>query len=190
MMALHADHDLLQSYLDGMLDAVEAAALESRFVNDPELANALLFLTREEAILREWSATTRAAAQVSPADVAASTSTGQPSVAAAPRRRFARISGFATVAASLAALVIYFMQPDRPAGGPAIATFEDIQGEVMVVGRDGRSEAARTGQSDLRRAGSADGRGRQFHGGADSRLPPGARFETRIRLRNWFRIRR
>ena len=51
-------HDLerLQAYLDGVLSAAEARALESRLKSEIPLAKTLLALAQEEAVLLEWSA--------------------------------------------------------------------------------------------------------------------------------------
>src|SRR5881227_3729874 len=49
------DADLLQAYLDGRLTAAEAEALEERLRQEPALADALVILAREEAILTEWA---------------------------------------------------------------------------------------------------------------------------------------
>src|SRR5262245_61798459 len=60
LMALHPEHDLLQAYLNGELDAVGQPLLESRLLHEPALADALLILCREDATMREWSESTSA----------------------------------------------------------------------------------------------------------------------------------
>ncbi len=50
-----ADDDALQRYLNGELPAVNAEALEKRLLEEPLLAERLLSLARDEAVLREWA---------------------------------------------------------------------------------------------------------------------------------------
>ena len=55
-----ADLDLLQAYLDRRFDAAATAALETRLQAEPVLAEALVTLAREEAIVCEWAKGARA----------------------------------------------------------------------------------------------------------------------------------
>src|SRR5438128_174073 len=49
------DADLLAAYLDGRLAHTEVMALEERLRREPALADGLVILAREEAILSEWA---------------------------------------------------------------------------------------------------------------------------------------
>src|SRR5581483_4464099 len=99
-MALHAEHDLLQAYLDGELPAEECRALEERLKVEPALAEALIELSREDAILCEWVSSTQAAEEAVQAEAALV-------VSASPARRWRgrrmRAAVFAAVAVAAAA---------------------------------------------------------------------------------------
>ena len=56
-----SDADLLQAYLDCRLSSADAVVLEERLLQEPALADALLILACEEAILTEWAPTARVA---------------------------------------------------------------------------------------------------------------------------------
>src|SRR5262249_5379531 len=56
VVSAHPDAERLQAYLDGELPGDEAAAVEARLKAEPELAEALVVLARDEAVIREWAA--------------------------------------------------------------------------------------------------------------------------------------
>src|SRR5262249_5673797 len=56
-----SDADRLQAYLDGRLSTADVPAVEARLQTEPQLADALLTLAREEAILTEWARAVSAA---------------------------------------------------------------------------------------------------------------------------------
>ena len=142
----HPDHDLLQAYLDGALDAAESAALEARLRHDSVLADALALMAREEAIFREWSATTQAAEQVAPKTVAElSPANAEPGRRS--RIRLARWAALAAIAACILAVAVYLTPPKNISPESVVATLEDVQGEVKIVARDGRVELAEKGQT-------------------------------------------
>lgn len=143
-MQSHPDHDLLQAYLDGALNAGDAAALEARLTGDTTLADALALMAREEAIFREWSATTSAAEQVSQSTVAELSSAGvEP--ARRPGIRLARWAAVVAIAASALVLAVYLTPPRDTAPGTVVATLENVQGEVKIVARNGKVEFAANG---------------------------------------------
>src|SRR5436309_3526635 len=90
-----ADVDLLQSYLDNLLTPAEGAALQARLVHEPALADALLCLAREEAVLREWAPTAVSPRPVLPLPVAAR-----------PRRWRAAFAGACAAAVLVACLLL------------------------------------------------------------------------------------
>ena len=130
-MAATDDHDLIQSYLDGELAAPAAAALEQRLAREPQLADMLITLSREEAIVSEWA---KSQAVVAAADL-------QPAAALpTPARKSRPWLAAGALIAGLAALVAVttmggLLSP--PAHSPVYAQLEDVQGEVYVVSETG-----------------------------------------------------
>src|SRR5262245_24799468 len=61
-MKPHSDIDFIQAYLDGQLSHEQTVALENRLRTDRKLAELLLRVSREEAILTEWSGSQAAVA--------------------------------------------------------------------------------------------------------------------------------
>jgi WD40 repeat protein/ferric-dicitrate binding protein FerR (iron transport regulator) len=132
-----ADGDLLQSYLDNQLTPVETAALQARLVREPALADALLLLSREEAVLREWAPTAVSPRTVLPLPVP-------------PRRRIwrAALAGACAAAVLLVSLLLinWKQQPTPEPAAVAVAELEEVQGEVSVVTEKGE-ETALSGRS-------------------------------------------
>ena len=131
------DDELLQAYLDGRLDAAEVARVQQRLAAEPTLANQLLSLSREEAIITEWAHAHRA---------------NREGTEPVRRRYFPRPFVFGLAAAALAATLLVavwtgFFRPPGPddADGEEMAELTDVAGEVFIVGKSGESTAAKAG---------------------------------------------
>jgi WD40 repeat protein len=162
-----ADDDLLHAYLEGGLSAAEARGLEERLKAEPSLAEALVRLAREEAVLREWACADRAARDAAAEILGAWTTlpgregeSGPPDHSRRPsgRSRSRRPSGrsrsrlafplvwwfraaavlLALAATSLAILLL--LSGERPSRGAAgaLAQVSSIHGEVWRVTTDGQ----------------------------------------------------
>jgi len=149
-MALHADHDLLQAYLDGALTADDRARLEVRLRCQPDLSDALVILAQEEAICSEWAAAHAAAdavldkAQVAPTDATLIRSACYRS----RRPRRVALALAATAAAVLLAVVgVYVSRPGPNSAGSILALLEEVQGDVVLVSADGEARNAEAGQA-------------------------------------------
>jgi WD40 repeat protein len=142
MMSSSTDTDRLLAYLHGELPADDAAALEERLKAEPALADALVRLAYEEAVLTEWAQAARAAAG-EPGLPA-----GCPSCVPASRgrsrlgRRLALAAGALAALFALAAAWVYFAGVGGPAEAGPVAELEAVQGEVYVVTDAGRAPAA------------------------------------------------
>lgn len=147
-MPHHDDLDLLQAYLDGALDAREAAALEVRLKAEPELAEMLVRLAREDAVLVDWARSHRSAAQIQEQ---------LPNTVPLRRWDVARVLPAAVLVAAAAviviALVTYFTPPPAPAPmGPAptaVAVLHEAYGQVELVNEDGEATPIAAGQELL-----------------------------------------
>ena len=136
-----SDADLLLAYLDGSLSDEDAERLQSRLKAEPALAELLVALARDEAVIAEWAAAARAA---------------EAPVPLVPRRPAARRFAFraAAVAAVLVVGVIAAYFGFRPAAGPgpgpepiaAVARLDDVQGEAFLVAAGGPAVPAQAGQ--------------------------------------------
>ncbi len=139
-----ADLDLLQAYLDGQLGPAETLAFEARLKGEKPLAQALLSLVREEAILNRWACAATAS------DVPS-----MPGCQVQPRRRrfgpwLARIGLAAAVLAGvLLSAALWYRWPfsAKPVAAvqPAIhglARLELLQGDVQIVKAAGPVYAA------------------------------------------------
>jgi ferric-dicitrate binding protein FerR (iron transport regulator) len=184
-MTTPADLDLLLAYLDGDLSAEDTLALERRLKADPSLAQALISLSRDDAVIRLWARAARAADAVW---VAADAHT--PPVVPRPRRR-ARLwlAACAAVAAVAAVVVLPALFRDRPdeqattpePEGPALAHVEDVQGDVfLLLGQERRRLANGAGVAAGQELLAGD------DGSAAIRYADGTRLElgsgTRVRL--------
>lgn len=139
------DRDRLQAYLDGELSPDEAATMEARLAAEPRLAEMLLELARDEAILREWA---RVAGRVPAVDRA--DPLDAPSLPFKPRKA-ATFAGWKV--ASIAALVLISLgvvlwKPWREQAGTtaAFARLEQFVGNVAVIGLHERA-TAQSGQA-------------------------------------------
>jgi anti-sigma factor RsiW len=149
------DQEYLQAYLDGELAPEQAAALEIRLRSDPRVADALMRLAREEAVLTEWGRSTRALSAPDTGDTPSPNlipfATALPMAPVAKpthRRRLVLILALSSVAA---ALVVYFgTSKFKPAPAPVAATdlaqLEEVRGSVHVVTEKGDHVPAHTGQ--------------------------------------------
>jgi dipeptidyl aminopeptidase/acylaminoacyl peptidase len=145
-MIAAADLDLLQAYLDRRLSNTETAALEARLRTESTLAEALVELAREDAILTEWARGVHALEGASQDDSPAA----DPLPAAGPVRRRLRpwlLIGSAVAAAAAAAMLATFLgRPSWEGVAPVVlAVLEEVQGDVYVVSAAGRLPA-HTGQ--------------------------------------------
>lgn len=139
-MISSSDGELLQAYLDGELPASELAGLQARVGAEPALADALIQLSREEAIIREW-------AQASAAS--GGTETGKPASepkqGTAWRRRLVFtglfLSGAAAAVLILAATTGFFRTPLDEA-----PTLAEVHGKVYLVPEVGQEWPAVAGQ--------------------------------------------
>ncbi len=134
-MITPADLDLLEAYLERRLGDAETAALQARLVAEPELAEALVVLAREEAILVEWARGVRAGEGVA----------AEPLAVPHRRRRWLFIGSAVAAAAALVALAAFLTRPTGDGTRPALAVLDEVQGNVFVVGATGRVQA-RPGQ--------------------------------------------
>ncbi|MBY0523182.1 MAG: FecR domain-containing protein [Gemmataceae bacterium] len=140
------DREPLQAYLDGELSETEAAALELRLRSEPALADALVLLSREEAILGEWAGSARAN-QEHEAEAATLPMSGAASV-----RRFTIRRLIAIAASGVAALVavgflsLLFLGGGHNEPSSTLATVEEMHGDVFIVSENGKSIAAQLGQ--------------------------------------------
>jgi len=137
-----ADLDLLQAYLDHRLDDAASVALEARLTAEPALAETLVALACEEAILSEWARGVRALQGTSRDD----SPPADPLPAARPVRRRARpwlvIGSAVAAAAAVAALATFLGRPSWDVAAPAaLAVLEEVQGDVYVVSPAGRVPA-------------------------------------------------
>jgi WD40 repeat protein len=153
------DADLLEAYLDGRLAAAELATLEARLLREPGVADALVRLAREEAILAEWAR----AAQV--ADSAAAERTADPGFAIASatvgpnplprirRRTLYRAAILSIVSAAavilLAVLGVALMRQGTNREPYFLAELEEVQGDVSIRTDSGAIIAAQPGQKLL-----------------------------------------
>jgi WD40 repeat protein len=177
-MALHSEHDLLQAYLEGTLPDKERASLEARLAREPQLAEALVVLAREEAVYAEWAASHSTTDRV--LCEARRTLPG-----ARKPRRLRRIVAVATAVAAIVVFSIfgaYLRRPSLPAASNILAQLEDVQGDVVLVSAEGTILDAEAGQSlypgqEIRTGGEGSSTAIRVQ---DSRLVLAS--ETRIRL--------
>jgi len=135
-MIAAADLDLLQAYLDCRLGEAETAALEARLLAEPALADALVTLAREEAVLTEWAKGVRAL------EHATGTAAGDFATAGRRVRRWLVIGSAVAAAAAVAAVATFLGGPALDRAGPAaLAVLEEVHGEVYVIGAAGRVPA-------------------------------------------------
>jgi WD40 repeat protein len=179
-MSAHPEHDRLQAYLDGSLEVDAVVELEARLRTDPDLAAALVYLAREEAIYTEWASVTVLAGQepthnrVRPGNL--------------QRRRWLSRQWVALGLITACAILLMLggiarRHPDSPSTAIAWASLEDIQGLVEVISPEGQVETAQLGQrllvgQEIRTGDVGSTTVRYPHN--NSRLMLGS--ETRVRL--------
>lgn len=147
------DADLLQAFLDGRLADDEVAVLEARLVREPALADTLVSLAREEAILAEWVRAGRAGDGTAPPSAAVLARDGRSGAieSARPRRPFHRRPAAAALlllaaAAILLAVLGVPITPHRQPGDAVfLASLEDVEGDVSIVTASGAVIPARRG---------------------------------------------
>ncbi len=143
-MNVPSDSDLLQAYLDGTLPAAEVGALEERLKEEPALAEALVRLSREEAVLREWACAEKAARQATAEILGAWTTlpprergkTSPPGRSrVAPPWRMLRAAAVLLALAAGSLGVLLYLSGDRPPRGKAsaLALVSSVHGEVWLV---------------------------------------------------------
>jgi len=142
------DRDLLQAYLDDELSAESAAQLEARLRAEPALADALIELGREEAILMEWARSSRATTE---AGAEAAATLALPAGPRSRKRRWAWRAAVSLAAAAAVAGIAFLLDGfsgsvERPSE-PALAHLEEIQGDVFILPEDGEAIPAQAGQA-------------------------------------------
>jgi WD40 repeat protein len=150
-MIAPADSDLLQAYVDGELAAEQAAQLEARLCAEPALADALIALGYEEAILTEWARSSRASTEVAEVARLPVRSASSRSLATSATRRWAWVAAGGLAAAAAVAGIAFLLgglsgSVDRPPE-TALAHVEEIQGDVFILPEDGEAVPAQLGQS-------------------------------------------
>lgn len=123
-------HDSLIAYLRDELSAVDSTRLSARLAHEPETADRLMELAREEAALRAWT-TARAASRELDEAVA-----GQPiAPETTPSWRFhrrIRTGAGVAVISTVAVLVALLLARSAPESAPSVATIESVGGTVRV----------------------------------------------------------
>jgi anti-sigma factor RsiW len=140
------ESDLLQAYLDGLLGQDQVRALEHRLIHEPRLADALMTLAREDAIVQRWA--TGWAPEAIPVPEAVPVrpaAKSQPSLWPRTTWRQRTVAAAAVLLVTTAAgLVFWSGKSDHRE--TASARVEEVQGDVVVVSENGDPVAARPGQ--------------------------------------------
>jgi WD40 repeat protein len=147
-MTVRPDLELLEAYLGGELTAAETAALEARLKTEPALAEALVRLAREEAVLKEWAGAMVSAAGADPAPAARVVV-----VAPRPQRRRGAVGAALALAATVVLLAVgghlilrqSEPEPRRGPSRPVLAVLQSVRGEVRVTTGAGRIRVAGSG---------------------------------------------
>lgn len=153
------DLDALQAYLDGTLPEADTPALESRLKNEPELAEALVRLSREEAVLVDWARSHRSAAQIREQ---------LPLPIRSKRWDVSRVMPAAVLTAAAAAVVLAALPFFRPGQVPVatpegtqVAVIQEAYGQVDLVAENGETTPITTGHrlhaGQVVRTGSTEG---------------------------------
>jgi hypothetical protein len=142
-MPAHPDHDRLQAYLDGGLEPDAVVELEARLRREPDLAAALVYLAREEAVCKEWASVTALTVQD-----AAGKSNGQ-GLRSRRRRVSRRVLALGLIAGCAFLLLLGGIgrrHPNSPGTPTAWASLEEIQGLVEIISPEGDIEVAQIGR--------------------------------------------
>jgi WD40 repeat protein len=142
------DADLLQAYLDDELAGAELAALEGRLRDEPALADALLTLAREDAILTEWARSASAAAHP-PEEPPAPAATRLAGRHARRRVRAAFSVSLAAAVVLVAVLSVLSVRQWRKGESAYLAFLDEVQGDVQIVTPSGVTLVAQPGQGLL-----------------------------------------
>jgi WD40 repeat protein len=157
-MRYSSDAELLQAYLDGVLSTDEIAALEGRLKTEADLADALVAIAREEAIMVEWAQVASTIEQATDDKPAGSPPASNARAWRLPflrlprprlRPKFPAAYWAALPAAVLLLAVLGFLLSwQRHSNGePAfLAQLEEVQGDVSVITASGTIAAAQQGQ--------------------------------------------
>jgi ferric-dicitrate binding protein FerR (iron transport regulator) len=141
--------DTLIAYLHGERCDAESSELTARLGREPDLAERLMEVAREEATLRCWALDRTAGRELDEALAGTPPVEGAPSSHSRPRRK-RRLFGAAIVAAAgllfVAALVVLRSGPDPAA---PVAAVEDFRGSVRVL-RDGMAIVVAAAGQELR----------------------------------------
>lgn len=146
-----ADLELLQNYLDGALSEAQVQFVESRLRAEPDLADLLIRLAREEAVLREWSLATAESARLQAAAEAVAR-LSLPERDAPPAR--IQWVPLALSAAILVGTITLFLRwggsvaegPVSSSERPVLASLSEVYGRVTVTEEDGSGVVARGGE--------------------------------------------
>jgi WD40 repeat protein len=129
-------HDMLLSYLRRELPADQAVALELRLKNERELADALVELAREEAILTEWARTVAVPACDEPVTEPAR-ETVLPLTTVRRRVTMARWAALAASLAMIAAGSVWLTSRPTTSISSETVTVEQTRGEVLLETTEG-----------------------------------------------------
>lgn len=139
--------NLLERYLARTLSAEEEQQLEARLLVEPELAQDLVTLAREEAMLVEWARATRESEAVA----AAMTIQASTLEVASRRPHFLRRSQITLVLATLTACLLFvfarnFHVPDPVPRTDQVAQVKESVGDVAIITSTGEKVRARKGR--------------------------------------------
>jgi len=123
------DHDRLQSYLAGDSTLADAVAFELRLKREPELADALLRLAREEAILADWA---RFADRTEQVESGCTNNTPHRPAMNVTHRWFA-LAAAVTIAIGAAWFAIGLSNDDNH-----LASVQEVAGQVWLITKRGR----------------------------------------------------
>lgn len=137
------DLELLQAYLDGTLSETDELAMQDRLRDEPGLAEAVVRLSRDEAVIQEWASANREAESTS------HNREGAPAGDRFPpriRRMLRTASGIAALVALGLLTWMALPGPEETREPLAVAHLEEVQGKVFVVPEFGDPIPAKSGQ--------------------------------------------
>lgn len=146
------DRDLLQAYLDGELPSDREACVVDRLRREPALADALLMLAQEDAIITEWAQATVVAGEHLPMAGISRRELLRAGSPVVQRVRWAMAGSMLAAGLAASLFIVFtsslFQTTIKPFEDFAVASLEDVQGDVFVVAGN-KETAAHTGQSLL-----------------------------------------